>query len=103
MSKMQSKAWQRGGLIALLLSLGLLLSATNAGRSDDAPKSGDAPKAKADDKPKSDDKAKDEPAKGEDKKPDAPAAEPVMPAPSGGHAATDLINKELVKFWAANK
>jgi Protein of unknown function (DUF1549)/Protein of unknown function (DUF1553) len=91
MSKLQLRAWQRGGMIALLLSMGLLLSAASAGRSDDAPKA------------KADDKAKDERAKSDDKKPEAPPAEPVVGPPSGGHAATDLINKELVKFWAANK
>ena len=97
MSQLQSLRWKRGGLIALLMATGLLLSVADRGRSDDAPKKGDSPKVKAEDKAKTDDKAKDE------KKTEAASTEPSVPPPSGGHAATDLINKELFKFWAANK
>lgn len=91
MSQLQALRWKRGGLTALLISIGILFCAADRGRSDDAPKKGEAAKSK------SDDKGTDE------KKADAAPAEPAVGAPSGGHAATDLINKELAKFWAANK
>ncbi len=81
MSQLSLTGWKRGGLSLLLLSAALLLSVADRGRSDDTSKKGDAPKAKAD-----------------QKKP----VQLVVPPPSGGHAATDLVNKELVKFWAAN-
>jgi len=93
--------WQRGGLVSLLLVLGLTVAVADIGRSADDTKKPTAEK-------KSDDKAKsDEPAKTDEKSADKPADKPEakeiqMGPPSGGHPATDLINKELAKFWAAN-
>src|SRR5579871_6778156 len=99
--------WRRGGLVSLLLALGFTVAVADFGRSADDTKKPTVDNKKSDDKAKTDDKAKSD-DKSEDKKPDdkpADKAEPkeiVVPAPSGGHPATDLINKELAKFWAAN-
>lgn len=86
--------WRRGGLASLVLAFGLALVFAAAGRSEE-PKKAETPKPKADDKAKPD--AKDE-------KPEAkpPVKEVNVGPPSGGHPATDLVNKELAKFWAAN-
>jgi hypothetical protein len=101
----QATNWQRGGLVSLLLVLGLTVAIADSGRSADDTKK---PAAKADEKAKPADASKsDEKAKSDDKKDEKPADKPeVKPVtvgpPSGGHPATDLINKELAKFWAAN-
>ena len=83
--------WKRAGLLALLLGIGLTLVA--ATRADDK---------KLDDKAKVEAKAKadDKPEPKGDEKPEP--KEVTVPPPSGGHPATDTINKELAKFWAAN-
>src|SRR5262249_29869964 len=94
--------WHRGGLVSLLLVLGLFVALAGQGRTDD-PKKTDPPKPadKASAENKASPKAK---PRGDDDEP-AEKAEPmdvaVGPA-SGGHPATDLINKELAKFWKAN-
>src|ERR1051326_817974 len=103
MSLRQLTEWKRGLTVCLVLALALAVT-TGAARPDDvAKKPADKakPEAKADDKAKPADKPKDEEQSKGDEKPAEPK-EITVPAPSGGHPATDLINKELAKFWAAN-
>jgi hypothetical protein len=96
----QFSHWKRGGLVGLLLALGLAVAVADRGRSADEAKK-PADKAKPAEKTKADEKKADD-AK-PDEKPDSKSdKEIVVPAPSGGFPATDLINKELAKFWGAN-